>query len=234
MRAEITRIGVVVPAHNEERLLSGCLTALRAAARSVSVPVTIVVVLDDCTDASREVCRQCGVDSREIIARNVGTARAVGFQTLVGDEPDPAGLWLASTDADSQVEPTWLRQQIDLAREGADVVLGVVRLDHDSTAPELRQAFDADYQKHLFDDGNHSHVHGANLGLRASVYLRAGGFPHIPNHEDQRLVHRLCGTPGVIITRSQQLIVSTSARLEGRCDSGFAATLAPLVAFGGP
>ena len=37
-------------------------------------------------------------------------------------------------------------------------------------------------------------------------------------------------TPGVIITRSQQLIVSTSARLEGRCDGGFAATLAALVA----
>ena len=83
-------------------------------------------------------------------ARNVGTARAVGFQTLIGDEPNPTGLWLASTDADSQVEPTWLRQQLDLAREGADVVLGVVRLDHDSTAPELRQAFDVDYQKHLF------------------------------------------------------------------------------------
>ena len=233
MRSEITRMGVVVPARNEERLLAGCLTALRAATRAVPVPVALIVVLDDCTDASREVCRRCGVESREINARNVGTARAVGFRTLIGDEPNPAGLWLASTDADSQVEPTWLCQQLELAQEGADVVLGVVRLDEDSTAPELRHAFDADYQKHLFDDGNHDHVHGANLGLRASVYLRAGGFPHIPSHEDQRLIHRLGRTPGVIITRSQGLIVSTSARLEGRCDGGFAATLAPLAAFGG-
>src|SRR5579862_8991265 len=93
VRTEITRIGVVVPAHNEERLLEGCLTALKAAARPVPVPVTLLVVLDDCTDASREVCRQYGVDSREITARNVGAARAVGFQTLIGDEPNPAGLW---------------------------------------------------------------------------------------------------------------------------------------------
>ncbi len=233
MKTEVTRIGVVVPAHNEERLLARCLTALRAASRPVPVPVTFIVVLDDCTDASRDICRQCGVDSQEIKARNVGTARAIGFQTLIDDEPNPARLWLASTDADSQVEPTWLHQQLDLARAGADVVLGVVRLDQDSAAPELRHAFDADYQKHLFDDGTHNHVHGANLGLRASVYLRAGGFPQIPNHEDHRLIHRLRRTPGVIITRSQQLIVSTSARLESRCDGGFAATLAPLVAFGG-
>ncbi len=230
MRTEITRIGVVVPAHNEERFLGGCLTSLQAAARLVPVPVRIVVVLDDCTDGSREACRQSGVDSREIDARNVGAARAAGFQALIGEEANPTSLWLASTDADSLVEPTWLCQQLDLAREGADVVLGVVRLDHADLRPGLRQAFDVDYQKHFFPDGTHNHVHGANLGLRASAYLRAGGFSGVPNHEDQGLVHRLRRTPGVIITRSQQLIVSTSARLEGRCDRGFAATLAALVA----
>ena len=233
MRTEITRIGVVVPAHNEERFLAGCLTALRAAARLVPVPVTIVVVLDDCTDGSREACRQSGVDSREINARNVGTARAVGFQTLIGDEPNPTGLWLASTDADSLVEPTWLCQQLDLAREGADVVLGVVRLDQDERRPRAAPGLRCRLPEAFLPDGTHDHVHGANLGLRASVYLRAGGFSRVPNHEDQGLVHRLCRTPGVIITRSQQLIVSTSARLEGRCDRGFAATLAALAAYGG-
>ena len=73
-------------------------------------------------------------------------------------------------------------------------------------------------------------MHGANLGLKASVYVRAGGFSRVPNHEDQRLVHRLCRTLDVIITRIPQLIVSTSARLKGRCDRGFAATLAARIA----
>ena len=69
-------------------------------------------------------------------------------------------------------------------------------------------------------------MHGVNLGLRASVYLRCRRLS--PNHEDLRLIQRLQRTPGVIIEHTQQLIVSTSARLEGRCHHGFAAALAAL------
>jgi glycosyltransferase involved in cell wall biosynthesis len=219
---------VVVPAHNEERLLADCLLALQAAAQVAAVPVTVLVVLDDCADASRQRCQQLGIDTLSIDARNVGVARAAGFQALIGDEADLTGIWLASTDADTRVEPTWLRHQLNLARGGADVVLGVVRLDSDTASAELRQAFDIDYQKQLFPDGSHNHVHGANLGLRASVYVKAGGFPSTPNHEDKRLIQRLRRTPGVIIERTQQLIVYTSGRLDGRCSHGFAATLAAL------
>jgi hypothetical protein len=46
------------------------------------------------------------------------------------------------------------------------------------------------------------------------------------------LVQRLRRVPGVIIERSQQLIVSTSGRLEGRCHHGLAATLATLEGLG--
>ena len=228
MTSQINRVGVVVPAHNEEGALADCLIALQAAAPLAGLPVNILVVLDDCSDASHERCRQLGVNSLTITARNVGISRAVGFQALIGDEPNPPTLWLASTDADTRVEPTWLRHQLDLARRGADVVLGVVRLDGPTASTELRRAFDLDYQKQLFDDGSHNHVHGANLGLRADVYLRAGGFPPDSAHEDHHLIQQLRHTPGVIIERTQQLIVSTSGRLEGRCHHGFAATLAAL------
>jgi hypothetical protein len=76
-------------------------------------------------------------------------------------------------------------------------------------------------------------VHGANLGLRANVYQQAGGFPPIPNHEDRHLIDRLRRTPGVIIEQTQQLIVTTSGRLESRCHHGFAATLTALHASSG-
>ncbi len=228
MRGKINRIGVVVPAHNEERLLAGSLIALHRAVRLAAVPVDILVVLDDCNDGSYDLCREAGVNNLAIKARNVGVARAVGFEALVGGEPDLTAIWLASTDADTRVEPTWLRHQLDLAERGADVVLGVVRLDGPTASAELHHTFDRDYQQQLFDDGSHSHVHGANLGLRASVYRRAGGFPPAPNHEDRGLIQRLRRTPGVIIEHSQQLVVTTSGRVEGRCRHGFAAALAAL------
>ena len=41
---EITRVGVVVPAHNEERLLADSLVAIQRAARLATVPVDILVV----------------------------------------------------------------------------------------------------------------------------------------------------------------------------------------------
>ena len=180
MSSEITRVGVVVPAHNEERLLADSLFAIQRAARLVALPVDILVVLDDCNDGSRDRCREAGVNSLAIRARNVGIARAVGFEALIGEGTVPSTVWLASTDADTRVEPTWLRHQLELAHRGADVVLGLVRLDGHAASHELRQAFDLDYQTQLFDDGSHNHVHGANLGLRASAHLRAGGFPRRP------------------------------------------------------
>lgn len=228
MTSEIRRVGVVIPAHNEERHLSDCLAALQRAVRLVPHPVSVLVVLDNCSDSSQDRCRQAGVNTLTISAANVGSARAAGFRALIGQDPDPATVWLASTDADTRVEPNWLRHQLHLARRGADVVLGVVRLDGHTVSSELRRAFDLDYQKQLFHDGSHNHVHGANLGLRASVYLRAGGFPPAPNHEDKHLVQRLRRTPGVTIQPTQQLAVSTSGRLQSHCDHGFAATLAAL------
>jgi glycosyltransferase involved in cell wall biosynthesis len=231
MSIELTRIGVVVPAHNEELALPGCLAALQAAAaQAAPLPVRILVVLDDCTDRSGEICARFGIETCAIAARNVGAARATGARMLLRREPSPERVWVASTDADTQVEPTWLRDQVDLARAGVDVVLGVVRLRDDGPSPELRRAFDEDYERLLAPDGSHGHVHGANLGIRASVYLRAGGFPPLANHEDRRLVQRLRGMRGVTIERCQRLDVRTSGRIEGRCEDGFAATLARIAA----
>jgi glycosyltransferase involved in cell wall biosynthesis len=227
VRADIVRVGVVVPVHNEESLLTVCLASLKAAAQAVPLPVRILVVLDDCTDSSGEACRRAGVETRKIGARNVGAARAEGVRVLLGDEASPESVWLASTDADSRVRPMWLRDQLAMAGAGADVVVGVVQVD-ETVSPELRRSFEASYQSGLTGSDSHLHVHGANLGVRASVYLRAGGFPQLHNHEDRRLVQTLSGMPGVVIERSRRLIVSTSGRLDGRCDEGFAADLAAL------
>ncbi|MBJ7451033.1 MAG: glycosyltransferase, partial [Blastococcus sp.] len=50
-----SRLGVVVPARNEEELLPACLTALRAGIadpRLGGIPVHLVVVADGCTDGT--------------------------------------------------------------------------------------------------------------------------------------------------------------------------------------
>lgn len=215
------QIGVVVPAHNEQVLLPDCLASVGRSASGLDVRV--VVVLDGCTDATPEVCRRAGVETVTVSARNVGAARAAGVDRLLeGRRKDR--LWLAHTDADSQVGPTWLTDQLDLAGHGADAVLGVVRLAPNVDGRYARHQ--SAYRRRLRRDGGHDHVHGANMGLTASAYVAAGGFPPLAAHEDRHLVHRLDALPDITVVRSSRLWVETSPRLEGRCREGFAADLA--------
>src|ERR1700730_959832 len=77
----IDRIGVVVPVKNEEQTLARCLDGLEVAASRVAMPVTVIVVLDACTDNSASVAagfHAGGVRAITIEANNVGCARAAG------------------------------------------------------------------------------------------------------------------------------------------------------------
>ena len=80
----------------------------------------------------------------------------------------------------------WLCRQLGYAHQGWDVVLGTVRVtDWNEHPPHVPVAFEARYD---FGAGRHPHVHGANLGLRASAYLAVGGFRSLPTAEDHALV----------------------------------------------
>ena len=225
MTAPIRRVGVVVPAHNEERVVGRCLAAVGRAARAVSVPVSVLVVLDDCGDRTEQICRSFAVDVLVVHARSVGVARHAGVCSLLAGVMDAESIWISNTDADSVVPSTWLRDQLDLGAAGADVVVGTVGLtDHGNPVP---RRFKDLYNAGLDRRAEHAHVHGANFGIRASSYLRVGGFPPVALHEDRSLLERLDASE-VAVVRSSRIRVTTSARLRGRCDGGFASTLHKL------
>jgi cellulose synthase/poly-beta-1,6-N-acetylglucosamine synthase-like glycosyltransferase len=81
---------------------------------------------------------------------------------------------------------------------------------------------------HLRADG-HRHVHGANLGIRASALAGLGGWSPLVSGEDVELAAR-ARDAGLVIRRSGAAPVVTSARLDGRAPDGFAAYLRRLVA----
>ncbi|HST66891.1 MAG TPA: glycosyl transferase family 2, partial [Mycobacteriales bacterium] len=92
----ITAVGVVIPAHDEQRLLPHCLRSVRAAAAHPDlrgIAVHVVPVLDACSDDTGAVAP----GAIEIAARNVGVARAAGFAAVLAREAGrPAtDLWLA-------------------------------------------------------------------------------------------------------------------------------------------
>ena len=225
-------IGVVVPVHNEEACLAACLEALTAAATCDALggeAVSIVIVLDACSDRSQRIVLEHAMqadarwrlDCIAIDARNVGAARAAGARLLL----ERGARWLAFTDADTCVAPDWLRRQLQL---DADAVCGTIAIDDWSPHAERAGALRAHFASTYTDADGHHHVHGANLGVCAQAYRRAGGFAPLACSEDVALVAALQET-GARIAWSAAPRVTTSARRDARARGGFGDTLLQVV-----
>jgi GT2 family glycosyltransferase len=208
------RVGVVIPARDEADGIDDCLAAVRRAAARVEEPVRIVVVADGCLDdTAARARRHPGVNVLETPGSNVGGARAVGSRYALRR----GATWLASTDADSIVPADWLTTQLDLARAGADVVIGAVHPRFADLAPD-----EVEWWHRTHDDGQAlGNIHGANLGIAAAAYRRAGGFVPLPEHEDTDLVRRL-RLSGAFVVATERGTVETSGRHVGRTPGGYA------------
>ena len=207
-------IAVIVPAHNEQHLLGPCLRALLRARRQVGAlgeSVQIVVVLDDCSDASEAVARAHQVEVLKVSARNVGYARRAGAALMLAR----GARWLAFTDADSCVPVGWLVCQLDFA---ADAVCGTVHVAR--WQADQHAALRARYLAHYQAREGHRHIHGANLGVCAKAYERVGGFQPLAVHEDVQLVSALHAS-GAHIVWTVLNSVSTSSRGDCRVSGGF-------------
>ena len=234
-RLVIRRVEAVMPVHNEECHLPAALSALAAATEALarqrpSVAVGLTVVLDHCTDRSAEIAERfagahAGVTVVRRLFRNAGASRAAGVAAAVRDLG--SGLlestWLANTDADSQVPENWFVRQLQFADAGWDAVLGSVEPDSAGMDPDLLRSW---HLRHPLEE-RHGNVYGANLGVRASAYRQAGGFPPLLSSEDRALVERL-RRRGFAITATDSTRVVTSGRTASRAPHGFGAYLRVL------
>lgn len=213
-------IGVIVPAHNEERLIKSCLESLLDAAAHPALdgePVEIIVVLDACSDQTGSVARQKGVTTLTTSARNVGLARQLGATKALAC----GARWLAFTDADCVVADDWLISQLAL---NADAVCGTVAInDWGIYGERMRRHFALTYK----DVDGHHHIHGANLGVSTTAYKSVGGFTGLATSEDVALVEALENN-GARIAWSSAPRVVTSVRQDYKAPGGFGAELARI------
>ncbi len=221
-------VHVVVPAHDEEELIGGCLAsvataAARLGAAAPGVVVRTTVVLDRCTDGTAAVVAAYGVDTVVVDATNVGVARAAGVKRVVelaaGHPPERA--LVASTDADCVVPDAWLTDLHARVTAGYDLVVGAVHPDPADLPAGVLERWRSRHRR------PEAHVHGANLAFTLAVYARSGGLRPVDLHEDVLLVEamRAAGCRWTTATS-----VQTSGRTAGRVRGGFATYLADLVA----
>lgn len=149
---------------------------------------------------------------------------------LAGAVHDSDRVWLASTDADTVVASDWLTTQVRWANIGVDAVAGLVHVGWTDDTRPLR-----DRHARIVSAGGgrlgHNHVHGANIGVRASRWVEVDGCGVMSDGEDHELWRRL-RIAGARLIGVTDVDVTTSSRLHGRAPAGFSGHLRALAADG--
>lgn len=172
MNAHPWHVSVLVRACKEEKMLPQCLRSIKSAALFLSRLATVDIVL--AVDAAAERTRALGelllAGRGVVVATSVETgdrSRSLAARLALERYSGPLDrCWLTSTDAEICVPITWLRDQIGLAQRGAEAVAGTVALG----------------------SGNESQSH---LGVRADIYLKAGGSMPVTSAGNHDLWNRL-------------------------------------------
>ena len=237
-------VSVVVPARNEETLVGSCLRALAVQEGVARTGYEVLLVLDRCTDTTRERALEVAGEFPELRlhllygpGEGSGHARRVGMEAacerLLG-LGRPRGL-ISSTDADTVVAPGWLAAQLEAASRGARAIGGRIELADDESLSEEILSWHAErgrlrHQKLLSDPDNsgkteHWQFSGASLALTAAVYREIGGLEPRASLEDEHL-EQVLRRQNIPIERLLSVRVTTSARLSGRAKRGLAHDLA--------
>ena len=103
--ASLTRLAVLVPAHNEAAGISATLSSIRSQLKPTD---RLLVVADNCTDATADIARRCGaevVERQQSDLRGKGYALDFGLKHLASDPPQV----LVVVDADCTLDEGCLR-----------------------------------------------------------------------------------------------------------------------------
>jgi glycosyltransferase involved in cell wall biosynthesis len=95
------RLSIIVPAHNEEAFLPGCLESIEAARQRCDFSVETRVVLNRCSDRTEAIARAAGAVIVNEDARSLSRIRNAGVAQAQGE-------WLLTIDADSRMSPDLL------------------------------------------------------------------------------------------------------------------------------
>jgi hypothetical protein len=143
---------------------------------------------------------------------------------------------IATTDADTQIAENWIAATIEEIKNGADAVGGRIliqpyeleKMDAKCHAFHLRdtgyrlmgaeiEAY-LDESAHDFLPRHHQHFNGS-FAVTTEAFAKAGGVPEVRSLEDVAFYHSLLRIDAKF-RHSPYVRVHTSARLEGRTESG--------------
>ncbi len=244
---------MIVPVRNEARRLRAALRCFAGQRDAAGGPLDpsrfeVIVLANNCTDASAEIVREFALRKPELrlyvvevafpaSVAHVGHARACLMNEAcrrLTRRGHPGGGVIASTDGDTRVAPDWLAATLAEVRAGADAVGGRIVMDAARADPPglaLYARRDADYQRlrAQLEDAldpdpadpwprHHQHF-GASLAITTHAYRRVGGLPAEPFLEDEALFQEM-RRHDIKVRHSERVEVLTSSRRHGRVEVG--------------
>ena len=105
-------LSLIIPAHNEERLLARTLNAIDIAARPLGLPFEVIVVDDSSTDRTGAIALEHGARVIEVKKRQIAATRNAGAMQAVGE-------LLVFVDADTTVTEAAVRAAVAAMLQGA-------------------------------------------------------------------------------------------------------------------
>lgn len=114
------KVSIVIPAHNEDDYLGRCLESINEQTLPTDAKIEIIVVLNRCTDRTKEIAVSHGAMVLVNDAKNISSIRNTGIASATGD-------WIVTIDADSWMSPGVMAEIFQRA-EMQDVLGGGIRI----------------------------------------------------------------------------------------------------------
>lgn len=124
------RIGIVIPAHNEQDFLPRALASVNRALELYGQDETCVLVVDnESNDVTSDIANEFGASVIYEGNKGLASARNAGLESL-----DASVEYVLTTDADTVVPAEWIANHIEQLSSGRDIVFtyGDAKLSSDS------------------------------------------------------------------------------------------------------
>jgi GT2 family glycosyltransferase len=206
------RVSIVVPAHDEERLIERCVRSLLG---QTYADLEVVVVLDRCRDRSAGILAAIAEEDDRLVVIEIDacpTEWAGKCHAAWQGAQRAGGAWLLFTDADTEFDPRLVEASLAIAaRRGAALLSLLSTLTCERTFERVAQPVASLALIHMYppervDQGDRARpfANGQFLLFRREMYDRVGGHEAMREHllEDiafARAVHHAGGSCAVLL-----------------------------------
>lgn len=196
-------ISVVIPAHNEEKLLSRCLKSVLN--QDFDQPYEVIVVDNASTDQTAAIAKSFAVQVIKEPRKGVAAARKAGFAAAQANI-------VATTDADCVVPVNWLAliwQEFFKNPEAAIFVGSYHFTDSQKAVVKV-----VNYALNRLPRILVTSPTGMNTAARKSAYDKTGGFDINYNLCEDRYLAKKISRLGTAVFNYQSVVLASGRRLD--------------------